>query len=165
MIRRPSYFFTGILAWLALEIGIFWLVVQLLGLLGAVLLGLLTSLAGIAVLRNLGYGAASALRKALDGKELANGRMLDGALTAVGAALLILPGFVSDLAGLALAAPSLRQWLARRFGGPVPTGKPSAGPSVIDLEPKEWQSIKGRAGKPSGRAKRAKLQDQTADTL
>ncbi|MFM9974971.1 MAG: FxsA family protein [Beijerinckiaceae bacterium] len=164
MFRRPSYFLTGLMIWLALEIIAFWSIIQVFGILGAFLLALLTTIAGIAILRNLGRGAANALRKTLEGKELASGRMLDGALTALGAVLLILPGFVSDLAGLALAAPSLRQFLARRFGGTVAVHKPPK-PDIVDLGPEEWQSIEGQMQKPDKRPKRAKLQDQAADTL
>ncbi len=48
--------------------------------------------------------------------------VLDGTLAGLGAVLLILPGFVSDLVGLALAAPSIRFWVTERLtlGTPWP---------------------------------------------
>ena len=147
MFRRPSYFFTCFLIWLGLEVIAFWSVVQLAGLFGAFLLAVSTTAAGVLILRNLGRGAAQALRQSLEGKELASGKMLDGALTALGAALLILPGFISDLAGLALAAPSLRQWLARRFGGKA-VARRTERPEVIELGPGEWAAIDGKISQP-----------------
>ena len=67
--------------------------------------------------------------------------------SAIAAFLLILPGFISDLAGLALAAPSLRQMLVRRFGGAG--ADPAAGYArrkIVDLAPEEWTSFDRQAG-------------------
>src|SRR5438270_14034471 len=110
--RRPGPVSLALLLWLATELVAFVLVVHLAGLTGAILLGLLTSLAGVATLRRVGLDAARALRQAMKGAELAEGAMLDGTLSALGSVLLIIPGFVTDLAGFALLAPSVRQWLA-----------------------------------------------------
>ncbi len=140
---RPSRFIAGIFVWLALELAAFIAVVQTIGLGGALLLGMATSLAGLVLLRQTGDGALARLRSALLGAPKRPGDLLDGLIRALSAFLLILPGFVSDLAGLALAAPSIRQFLARRFGGP---GRAAAGPrrgnpEVVDLAPGEWVSI------------------------
>ena len=137
--RRPPLLLTAVGLWLVSEFVALWVVVHLVGWLGAIALGLVSTLAGIAILRRLGAGALRHLGKAMEGVP-AQGNMLDGVLTAVGAVLLILPGFVSDLAGLALAAPSLRQWIARRFGGPAPGRRPRS-PDVIDLAPEDWAAI------------------------
>jgi UPF0716 protein FxsA len=69
--------------------------------------------------------------------------VLDGTLAGLGAVLLILPGFVSDFVGLALAAPSVRFWVTERlklgkFGRP-------AAPKVIELVPREWSRHDGPA--------------------
>jgi UPF0716 family protein affecting phage T7 exclusion len=62
-------------------------------------------------------------------------------IRAIAAFLLILPGFISDLAGLALAAPSLRQMLARRFGGAGAVNAAGyARRKIVDLSPEEWTS-------------------------
>jgi UPF0716 protein FxsA len=140
--RRPSLFLTLSLIWLLAEILAFYALVHVAGLSGAILLGLLTSVAGFAMLRRLGHGAAKGLKKAIDGEEVAEGAMLDGTLAALGSLLLIIPGFLSDLVGLGLAAPSLRQWLAGRFGAKVlrPRRKgPNA--DVIELTPDDWTAI------------------------
>jgi UPF0716 protein FxsA len=55
--------------------------------------------------------------------------------------LLILPGFVSDFAGLALKSPSVRADLTRRFGKNDAVDPPAGGSSVIDLSPREWKNL------------------------
>ena len=148
--RRPSLFLIAVALWIVAEIVAFWIVVHFAGFAGAILLGLLTTIAGFAILRRLGAGAAKALKQAMEGDALSNGNMLDGLLTALGAALLILPGFLSDLAGFALAAPSLRQWVSRRFGGTATAGRPKS-PGTIDLAPDDWSRIDRPAGPRDGR--------------
>jgi len=67
--------------------------------------------------------------------------IVDGALSTIGSVLLVLPGFVSDFAGLALAAPSIRGWVAERLplvtGGSLPRMRRRA-PEVVELSPHEW---------------------------
>ncbi len=132
--------------WLAAEGVAFALIVRLFGLVGAILLTILTSLAGIAMLRRLGMAAAWRLRRslAMKGEQktlLSREAIVDGTLSAIGSILLILPGFVSDFAGLALAAPSIRGWVAARLprvtGGAASEGRRAA-PDLVDLSPGEW---------------------------
>lgn len=127
-------------SWVLAEVLLFSLVVHEIGLGGAILLGIITSLIGVTTLRRLGQGAIRTLRASVGGQIAGNGAVLDGTLAALGALLLILPGFVSDLAGLALITPSLRGKLVTRFGGDAPIGgaRRPAPPGVIDLEPEEW---------------------------
>jgi UPF0716 protein FxsA len=54
--------------------------------------------------------------------------------------LLVLPGFVSDLVGLALAAPSLRGWIARRFAPETIVTTRRTPRDVIDLDPQDWRA-------------------------
>ena len=145
--RRPSLFLIAVAVWIFAEFAAFWVVVHFAGLAGAILLGILTTLAGFGILRRLGAGAAKTLKQAMQGDALSNGNMLDGLLTALGAVLLILPGFLSDLIGFALAAPSLRQWISRRFGGTGAGQRPKS-PDVIDLSPGDWSQIERPAGAP-----------------
>jgi UPF0716 protein FxsA len=67
--------------------------------------------------------------------------VLDGTLAGLGALLLILPGFVSDVVGLALAAPSVRFWVTERLKlgkfDRLGNGRPAA-PRAIELTPREW---------------------------
>ena len=146
MIRKPPLFLLALGIWILAEIGVFALVVQMIGWLGAICLGLATTLIGVGILRKLGKGAAHSIKLAMNGGQIPGGRMLDGLLTALAAVLLIIPGFMSDIAGLVLAAPSARQWLAARFGGGN-DGKQPKRPDIIDLSPEDWSSLE----KPSAR--------------
>ena len=99
---------------------------------------------GFAILRRVGMGAAQHLRRAMASGGAANAAFVDGTLTALGAVLLILPGFVSDAVGLALASPSLRQALAARVLTPGATPERAArhpSPDVIDLAPEDWRVV------------------------
>ena len=143
--NRPLLLLIGPFGWLALELAAFLAVVQAIGLAGALLLGLATSLAGFALLRETGTSALKHLRAAMTGKPSQQDAMFDGMIRAIAAILLILPGFVSDLVGLALAAPSLRQMIARRFSGTSDPTRHRARLEIIDLAPGEWTSIDQRA--------------------
>jgi len=121
--------------WLAIEAIAFVLVVHFLGLIPALALGLGTTILGLMDIKRLVDYLRG--RLPLAGAKAARpaGSMVDGALQALGALLLILPGFASDLIGLALKAPSVRADIATRLReGPK-------GPRTIDLAPTEWKAI------------------------
>jgi UPF0716 protein FxsA len=151
--RRPGALTLALALWLVLEFAAFWIVVDRVGLLGACLIGLAATLAGIAILRHAGRGAIDGLRRAANGDAPREGALLDGVLAATGGVLLILPGFVSDLVGLALAAPSLRGWIARRFAPTQVAARP-APPGVIDLDPQDWRAGADPAAPRIGRESR-----------
>lgn len=146
--RLPSGLRWFVLAWIAAELVVFGMVVHLLGFWGAVLLGLSTTVLGIAMLRRLGAEALRNLQRAVAGGR--DGALLDGMLAAVGAVLLILPGFLSNLAGLVLGSPSVRRTVARRFDGrrsePMqpPRVRRPAPADVIDLAPEDWRIVDRR---------------------
>lgn len=133
-----------IIGWFVLEIAAVALLVSRLGVLATVAIGLATTLLGVMLLRQIGFSAALGLRAALDGREPGEGAMLAGVLAALGAVLLILPGFVSDLAGLALSVPAARGWLMRRFAIPAAARRRAAQPGVIDLDEADWRSLDER---------------------
>ncbi len=135
-----------ITAWLIAEILAFCLAVKLLGFGMTMLLMFGTSLVGLSVLRRIGVGAAQQFRRSMSKRGVADTAFIDGTLTALGAVLLILPGFVSDAVGLALATPSIRQGLAARLlmRGDVsdaPERSRRAAPDVIDLSPDDWRVV------------------------
>jgi UPF0716 protein FxsA len=149
-VRVPGGLRWFLVGWVAAEVVAFAAVVHLLGLGGTLLLIFLTTVLGVAMLRRIGTDASRNLRRAMTGREPPNGALLDGMLNALGAMLLILPGFVSNAVGCALAAPSVRGWAMRLFGGrsitPAagPRGRQSASPDVIDLGPDDWKSVDPR---------------------
>src|SRR5664279_545521 len=95
-----------VLLWLVAEVAAFGVIARAVGFGGALFLCLLTSLVGVAMLRRLGVATAWRLRRAMAARSqeeagLSRDAMVDGGLAAIGSILLILPGFVSDLCGLA----------------------------------------------------------------
>ena len=135
-----------LLGWAVSELLAFSLAVKLIGLGGTLVLMLATSVLGVTILRRVGMGAAQHLRRTMGMGGAPNEAFVDGSLTALGAILLILPGFVSDAVGLSLATPSIRQNLAARFlkprdgSAPKPMGR-KAKPDVIDLSPDDWRVV------------------------
>jgi UPF0716 protein FxsA len=151
LLRLPVQIVIYLALWLGAELAAFTAVVHAIGVVGAILLCILTGLAGLAMLRRMGVSAAlqlrqAAVKNAAERNGLSKDKLLDGTLTGLGAVLLILPGFVSDLVGLALAAPSFRLWVSERLNlsrigrhG----GRPKA-PALIDLTPREWSRLEGQ---------------------
>jgi len=125
--------------WLAVEAIAFVLVVHFLGLVPALILGAGTTVLGLLDIMRLVDYLRSRMGKPKQAKARAN--VVDGGLQALGALLLILPGFASDLVGLALKAPSIRSDIAKRF-----SERPK-GPRTIDLQPTEWKSLGHRKGR------------------
>lgn len=129
--------------WLALEIIAFAFVLRAIGLLPAILLGLGTTALGLADVKRL----LGAWRTRSEWRR--DGAMFDGGLQALASLLLILPGFASDAAGLALKSPSVRTALMARLRAQGQNAAAQGGPQTIDLSPNEWKHLT-----PSGRPKR-----------
>jgi UPF0716 protein FxsA len=91
---------------------------------------LLGAAAGIAVLRRQRLSILTRLRRAAASGEPVLPGLVDAAGGAIAGALLIVPGFISDVAALALLIPGFRRWLARRL--PAARGRASAAPRVIE---------------------------------
>ncbi|MEO6881933.1 MAG: FxsA family protein [Mycobacteriaceae bacterium] len=96
------------LAWLVVEVVLLLLVGSWLGV-GWTLLALLgTSVLGGVLLRNQGRRTVAALREAQARNRSGGRELADGALGGVGALLLVLPGFGTDLLGVLLVLPPTR---------------------------------------------------------
>jgi UPF0716 protein FxsA len=133
----------GLLMLPFVEIAVFVAVALKLGILAALALMILTSLAGMAVIRNAGHGDVARVRTAF-GERTISRVELDGRgfLTALGGFLLVLPGFVTDILGALLLLPptqhliraALRRALAR-------AERDSSRPGVVDLSPDQWRRV------------------------
>ena len=128
----------------AAEIAAFVLVAALIGVTGALLLMLTTTLAGILVLRQAGRGRIARFRVAVAEAEMtgfeANGI---GVLTVLAGLLLVLPGFLTDLVGIALLIGPVRRWCGRMVRTWI--GRRNRGDrSVVDLAPGEWKQVPER---------------------
>ena len=141
---RPGPVSLAVLIWFFAEYMAFAFVASFVGFSGALLIGIATSLLGVQVLRRLGGAAMSSLRRQFDTGEEKPADILDGTLSAIGAILLILPGFISDVIGLGLLSPSVRGWIANRFdsGMIVKRGSPRrSAPDIIDLDQADWRQV------------------------
>lgn len=107
----------GAIGLLALELLVMIEVGVRLGGVPTVVLVFLTAAVGITAVRGQSLAVLDRLRRELP----ADADLLEGPLLAVAAAMLVLPGFVTDTLGFALLLPPLRRWLARaivdRWGG------------------------------------------------
>ncbi len=168
-----SSFKTALLLWFAAEVLVFALAVHLVGLGWAMLAEVASTALGFILLKRTGAAAMLKLRAAFQGRR-APGRdprrdmgrdagnsgdadIVDGALSVLGALALVLPGFLSDLFGLALLVRAVRTRLAASLGGgrlrglgrggirfTVRRGGAAEGgirrADTIDLPPDEWRS-------------------------
>jgi len=106
-----------------------------------ILLLVIDSLVGAWLVRKEGRRAWSAFRTALSEGRWPGDEVAQGALVLVGGALLLTPGFVTDIAGLAMVLPPTRRALARlirlRMTGPVRSA---------DTLGARWNQVRGATG-------------------
>lgn len=97
------------------EIWVFIKAGEAFGALTVVLAVVAAMFAGAAIIRRQGIRTLNGLRSALNGGSLREVNAADGALIYVAGLLLILPGFLSDIVGIALLLPPVRQLLIERL--------------------------------------------------
>ena len=153
-----------LLAFLAIpviEIAIFIQVGGLIGLWPTLALVLLTAVIGTFLVRSQGAQTLMALRRSLAELSDPSEPLAHGAMILFAGALLLTPGFFTDLLGFALLIPPLRlavfRWLRARVrlqGFAMGPGRPSARPAtddgVIDGEFEELTPGKLPTHQPSG---------------
>jgi UPF0716 protein FxsA len=86
---------------------------QVLGAPATLGLVLSTAVIGLAILRYQGYSAFVRARQKMQQGTMPTTEMFEGFLLALGAALLLIPGFITDFVGLCCLIPMLRQALIR----------------------------------------------------
>jgi len=123
----------------AAEIAVLYLVGSAVGFLGLVAVLLGAALIGMWALRREGRRSMRALRDAARSGRPADAEVADGMLVGLAAALLILPGLVSDVLGLILLVPPVRRALARRVAASARRRAARSGPPrgvvVVDGTP------------------------------
>jgi UPF0716 protein FxsA len=92
---------------------------QTIGVLPTIALLIVDSLLGAWLLRREGAKAWRAFRRALDERRVPAREVADGALVLFGGALLLTPGFLSDILGLLCILPPTRAGLRRLLTGVV----------------------------------------------
>ena len=124
----------------AAEVAAFLLVVWAVGFLPALGLMILTSVAGVLVLCRAGRGQIARVGSTVRQR----GWMAEGgpAVFAVSGILLVLPGFITDLAGAGVLIGPIRRRLGAAIGRAFQVPRAATGePAVIDLAPGEWRSV------------------------
>ncbi len=134
------------------EIAGFVLVGEAIGVLGTLGLVLLGMVAGVALLRHHGVETLMRVRSELAANRPPARPLAEGAILALASLLIILPGFLTDIAGVLLFVPLVREGLWRRFKNKVEVrsahaGRPSASRGgVVDLDQSEYgEAATGRA--------------------
>ena len=133
----------GLLMLPFLEIAVFVAVAIKLGVLATLALMILTSLAGMVVIRGAGRSDVQHMRNVLGERTISRVELDgNGVLTVVGGFLLVLPGFITDVLGLLLLLPptqnAIRAALRRAIGRFEPQ---SDRPDVVGLPPDQWRRV------------------------
>jgi len=138
-----------LLAWPLAEIAGFIAVGRQVGVLTTIGLILLSGVVGSILLRVQGFGVLRRIQAELDagrdpGRELANGAMI-----LLAGILLLFPGFISDIFGLLLFLPPVRDVIWRLVRGRISVvtrfgmRRPAGDSRTIDLDPEDYRSGPG----------------------
>lgn len=92
--------------WILIEVG------QWLGALPTILLVMLTAVIGISLLRRQGVSTLTRAQQRMQEGQMPAQEMIEGLALAVGGALLLTPGFMTDAFGFACLIPASRRKLA-----------------------------------------------------
>jgi UPF0716 protein FxsA len=124
----------GVVALPFLEIAAFWLVAAKIGFFNAFFLLVAGSAAGVMLLSWLGRRFLTRVATALQERNQAELETRPGSImTGIGAFLIALPGFITDVVGIALLLPPVQRWIASSFAI-----QRTRTDGVIELEDGEW---------------------------
>jgi len=91
-----------------------WILIEVGGWIGALpTIGLvvLTATIGLSLLKQQGLSTLMRARRKMDEGAIPASELVSGVMIAIGGALLLTPGFVTDAVGFALLIPQTRKWL------------------------------------------------------
>ncbi|WP_078085280.1 FxsA family protein [Microbulbifer mangrovi] len=120
-----------------------WVLISVGGWIGAlptIALVLLTAMIGLALLRRQGISTVMRAQQKMQAGEMPAREMAEGIFLAVGGALLLTPGFITDAVGFACLIPGVRQLIIGKLLGHIvvvrgtgysagPYHRPDQGPS------------------------------------
>ena len=147
------YFAFGLILLPIIEIAIFIKVGQTIGLFPTLGLIIGAALLGGLLLRMQGLSVLAQLRSNVNAGRMPARTIADTMMIGVAALLLVLPGFLSDFAALALLLPPVRSWIygalasrvtvvnAASYGKPAhdPFDSRIKGPGTIDLDEDDYR--------------------------
>jgi UPF0716 protein FxsA len=130
------------------EIAVFILVGESIGVLATLALTLFGMIAGALLVRNQGIATLMRVRAETAAGRLPARPLAEGAVLVVAGLLIMLPGFITDLVGLALFVPAVREalWRAirRRIAfGTATAEMPQKGGVVVELDRGDYASRPG----------------------
>lgn len=131
------------------EIAVFIMVGGAIGVLPTILMVILTTVMGAALLRIQGFATLRRLRAELEAGRVPAATLGHGVLILVAGLLLITPGLVTDMLGLLLFIPPVRSavWhlIARRIViVAAAQRRGGGGGGTIDLDEEEWREAEPR---------------------
>jgi UPF0716 protein FxsA len=129
----------GLLAWPAAEIVAFLCVAAAVGFANAIILIVLTSMAGLFVLRH----SSNSTRVETPHGFVAASSWRGGIGPGLGGIFLFIPGFLTSALGIVILFPLSRRWLLARFQRLFADRPRPADPGIIDLAPNEWRPLPG----------------------
>ena len=134
--------FIGLLLLPLAEIAAFIIVALAIGWLWALCLFLATTILGVLILRRSGRKDIEQFRGAF-AREGVYALHLEspGLGPMIGGILLVIPGFITDVAGALLLVPAVRRWLRATIGRAIETARRPHDPAIVDLTPEEWHQV------------------------
>jgi UPF0716 protein FxsA len=139
MINVAKWALLTLLALPVLELAVFIAVAAVVGFGWALGLVLAGSAAGLLILRHGGRGHIARMRVALgEGRFTSLQADGSGGLVLIAGILLLIPGFITDIAALCLLIPPLRHAMRLLFGRAV---TPARNDGVVDLAPEQWHQV------------------------
>jgi len=130
-----------------IEIGLFIAIGGIIGLWPTLLGVVVTAMIGSAVIRRQGMSLISDIRRTTAAGALPAQQLAEGMMLGVAGALLLTPGYFTDLCGFLLLVPAIRVALYTALKSRITIvtatsgGRPGPArdPDVIDLERKNWR--------------------------
>lgn len=112
---------------------------SMIGALATILLVVFTAIAGAYLLRLQGFATLERVRKNMSEGVLPAQELIEGLILLVAGALLLTPGFFTDIVGFICLIPAARQWLSLKmlersfmFVGEQGQRRPSPGPRTLE---------------------------------
>ncbi|NJO15581.1 MAG: FxsA family protein [Thioploca sp.] len=102
-----------------IEIYLFIMVVNLIGILSTLFLVILSAIVGTYILRIQGVITLQTLQMTLEKRTIPTEALLESILQSLGGVLLIIPGFFTDVLGLACLIPGVRRYLFLSWYQPI----------------------------------------------
>jgi len=138
--------FIGFVALPLVEIALFIVVGQALGVWATLALVVLSALLGAAILRHRGLARLRDIQAMMGRGQFPGRALADAALISAAGVLLLVPGFFTDLVGLLLLLPPCRTliyalvltWLVPTVVT-RPSAGPASGPRTIELDPEQFR--------------------------